>query len=365
MNALKSLCFGAVAGLALAACGGSDVDDIVDANPGYSALSLDMTGDDGDAAKSALDGVACHPHLFQRTRLVVRRVNHHTLKLLARIDAIIDRNPTATSGATATWERDVGAQSFKVVGTKVSDTSYTFEVSAKAKADAASAYVVVATGTNSRAIGDAAGTGKGSFTFNFGKLNGAIKTEKATGTIQVDFDVTATKKTLIATLTDFQPDDGEVSPRNAKYVFSRERGVGGSLKFQDEMVLACPENAAKERSSVNTVSQWSVKGGKAAFRADSTASGGPIASGKKVVAVTCGDMNKAEATAEAYWMMKAVDSSGATVASGQFSRAKGSDAPTTCDAVFGAVPNADDSSTDFDFTKVDFTSSAAFAYPTN
>jgi hypothetical protein len=368
-KAIKTVCFAMATSAGFLGCGNGDTQAFVDAAPTYSSMALDQTTADSDSSSAALGfGQQCHPHLFARTRNIVRRVNHHLLKLLARMDAVIDNHPDAITGSSATWHKDVLGYTIQAVGTKVSDTEYSFTTSLKKKGAADSTYVVIGTSTVDKTDGTAH-TGKGTLVVDFDALAQVDSDSKATGKLTAAFDIESAgkNKTIEITLANFTPDDAlkgpdgkaVLTPKNGHYVFTRENGIGGSLKFQDQMVLLCPDNPTLAAADVNTVARWSVSNGKAIGRADSQASGGQLPPGTKIVGVTCADLSVTDAVAgEKYWMMKEVDATG-TVAAGTV----GSDPATSCDAVFGAVPTADGSANDYDFSKVNFTDSSTVAFP--
>lgn len=379
MKRLTMLCLTAT----LAACGGSKTTNAIQDNaPTFSSVSMDMASSDGSAPSSntaALtpgDG-SCHPYLFLRTRNVVRRLNWHLYKTLFMMDHVIKEHPSATAGATATWTRSGPKYSLQVVGTQVSDTEFTYDISIKATKDPDSAYVNV---THADVKVDATTKAQsGTLHFDYTAFASVVAGDTAQGTLDYTFDVSGGQKNIEAKLANFLPDsnDGvsDISPRDAHYVFTHVKGTGGSLKYTDELILACPPvNGAANttaRSKVDTVFRWSHKSdGSTVARGDTEASAedasGNIPQGDKVLGVTCGTFDNGNgASVEKYWMMKLETASGATDLSGSFSYDSDptTDPTTACDAAFGAVPTTADASQDYDFTKINFDDASTVPYP--
>lgn len=392
MKRLMNICLAAVGAVGLAACGGNKTTSAIQDNaPTFSAVGMDMASSDSNAPSSsgaALtpgDG-SCHPYLFARTRNVVRRLNWHLYKTLYVMDHVIKEHPSATAGATATWTRSGPRYTVQVVGTKVSDTEFTYDISLKKSSEPDSSYVKV-TSADVKLTGSAGSADGGADTrdesgtlhFDYSAFASVVAGDTAQGTLDYDFNLSGQSKTIEAKLANFLPDgaDGvaDISPRNAHYVFTREKGVGGSLKYTDELILACPlvNGAANTtaRSDVDTVFRWTHKAdGSVVARGDTQASAqdasGNIPQGDKIVGVTCGTWDNGNGlSTEKYWMMKLEGSSGGTVVSGTFSYDSDptTDPTTACDAAFGPVPTTTDASQDYDFTQVNFTDSSTITFP--
>jgi hypothetical protein len=376
VNNLKMVCLSLVMSVSLLGCGAKFQQEFEDNAPNFNSLSMDMNSSDTNMESSSAitpTGDQCHPHLFWRTRNVVERFNTHILMVVSRMDAVIDNHPKATTGTTHTWEKDVGLYTIKVEAAKVSATQFTFETDIKKKADDDSKYVKVGSSTINKTDGTAH-TGQGTYLVDLTALS-SVTGGKAQGQISISFDITnaGAQKTLQVTLTNFTPDDTIVdangnpllTPKDANYVFTRTKGVGGSLKFQDEMVLACPDNPSSEQATVNTVARWGHNStGSFVGRADAVATGGQIQTGYKIEGVVCADLSQGDATAELgkYWMMKAEDTTnGNTIVAGE--AYVGAAGPDTCDPIFGAVPSPDNNTTDFDFSTINFTDSSIVPYP--
>ncbi|MBS2027156.1 MAG: hypothetical protein JST54_04555 [Deltaproteobacteria bacterium] len=388
MNRLMKLSL-VVASTSLFACGLSKTTTAIQDNaPTYSNAALDMESGDTSSPSNeqtaALDQGSCHPYLFARTRNVVRRLNWHLYKVLFMFDHVIAEHPSAQSGATATWERKGPINTFRVVGTKVSETEFTYEVDVKkSSADdstfvkVANADITVADATNAGNTAGDARNESGTLSIDFGALGSVVTTETATGTLNYKFSISGQQRDIEVTLANFTPNDTitDISPRNAHYVFTRTVGVGGSLKYTDELILLCPYlNGAPNtaaRSSVNTVFRWThlsdgtfVARGDTAATADSADTNTPnIPSGDKIEGVTCGTLGNGDA--EKYWMMKLEDSSGATIQSGTFSydSLPNTDPTTACDAAFGPIPSTDNGTNDYDFSSVNFADPTAVSFP--
>jgi hypothetical protein len=352
------------AGAGLVACGGSA--ELQNAVPDSSTLVLDMESGDGSTSQQALDQAACHPHLFMRTREVVGLLNLHILKVFGRIDQLVASHPKQATSTAATWEATSSTNdvAVKVTFTKAT-TGYTFEVDMKKPSDPDTAYVTIGTGTLAPTDGQPH-TGAGTMHMDLTALTNLVPAEKATGTIDVTFNVTGNTKTIQVQVTNFQPDstDTDRPPRNGNYVFQRTKGVGGSLKFEENVVLFCPANPNQLPATVQTVARWGTVNGKLQGRADSLGTGGQIPSGDQWMGMTCFDMSSPDSSAERYWQMKLEDGSGNVVKSdATYSAADTSDATTTCDPSFGAVPDMSDNQGDFNFGAINFNDGSVVPYP--
>ncbi|BDG09493.1 hypothetical protein [Anaeromyxobacter paludicola] len=387
MNPIRNVLLSAPMAL-LAACGGSSVGSNTpqafhDAAPSYAALSMDQAGATDTSSPAALEiapaaltaspaatapsglllsGSGCHPHLFLRTREVVDRVNRHVYKVLRHVEAIIARNPTATTGSSEVWDHvnaDGVEVRFTVTVLDVAKYGWMLEL----KAPAATTWDTVLSGDIDRTGATGPHQGKGSLDIDFAKLHQAYPAERADqGTLHVDFDTQAASRLLsvkaVGVAWDVR-DDGLgmdaatlaalEAPRSGSYVYFREPGVGGSLKIQDQMVFACPANPTLALADVKLASRWyRTTAGDVHGRSDTVMTGGQLAAPvAKVVGVTCHD-GSAETSleAESFWLMKAEQADGTTV-SGESSAHLGADPASVCDAAFGAVPTLTDATSDF------------------
>src|SRR5713226_5546366 len=167
---MKKLITGLLSMIALGAsvgCGSGASQEVANVIPNSGTLTLDLTPSDSSATQVATDSSAsqvvsdssagevaqgltapdCHPHLFQRTHEVVKRLNRHIFKVMARADAAIDHHPKAQIGNVYVWEKVIAGISVKHTLTKVSDTQFSFETDVKLEAAPDAAYVKVASGT--------------------------------------------------------------------------------------------------------------------------------------------------------------------------------------------------------------------------
>jgi hypothetical protein len=350
----------------LTACGGAKTatDDAQDAVPDIDALSMDLETDASDGAlRSALEvRDDCHPHLFRRTHEVSRIINAHVRRVWHRVSTLIRRHPDLVEGQRFTWERLVDGLTVKVVLTKTGATAYAFEASVKGTGD----FEKFAWGNLSRDA--AAETKQGELHLDLTTLARFTPREgDAQGLIDVGYqlDGATDTKHLDVKLTGFVPpaNPNERPPRDGNYVFQRTRGVGGSLKFQDEGVLFCPENPARAPALLQTVSRWSKQQGAFVGRADARATEGQIPAGSQWLGVTCFS-REANVGAEKYWQMKLEDAQGEVVAGSARSTSSDPNDPAAgCDPIFGPVPALDSNQNDFDFAGVRFDDSAAYPYP--
>jgi len=355
-----------VAGTGLLGCGANT--ELENAIPNSDTVTLDMEASDSASTTQALDATTCHPHLFMRTREVVHLLNRHIVKVFGRVDEIIATHPKLATGKTHVWEHLTaqGEVMVKVSLTKTEAGSYTFETDMKKPSDPDSAYVAISSGTV-KATDGAPHSGTGTLHLDLTALTTLVPEEKAGGVIDVDFTVTGATKRVQVKVTNFDPDvtTDLRPPRSGNYVFERTRGVGGSLKFQEDVVLFCPANPDRKVAQVQTVARWANLNGQIVGRSDSRGTGGQIASGNQWLGMTCFDMTRGDdTTAERYWQMKLEDGSGNVVkADATYSAADTTNPVSSCDAAFGAVPALGSNANDFDFSKVNFSDDSSVPYP--
>jgi hypothetical protein len=339
--------------------------DVADATGMSDAVPTSGVLSDASSTVPGMD--PCHPHLFARTGEVVWRLNAVFHRHLRHIEALIKRNPTLLAGDTAVWSQTgsgLEVQRQLTVTRSADGKSYAYQLELAPAGQTPPAWVQVFSGTLTRSGGDATTSPAirhVAMDFDYDALRTVIPTEKLTGTISVASERTtdATKPApgvrKITTVTfagfSFGPSDPH-GKRGGTFTHVGEPGVGGSLTFQDAVVLLCPANPDKLVSDTTTVSRWYVApGGNVHGRADARAASGQFAVGDTWLGVTCyAGARGAQPMASsetAYWAMKLEDSSGATVAGSTHSAGDA----IACDAIFGAVPKLTDSSADFDFTK--------------
>jgi len=320
-----------------------------------------------------LGGAECHPHLFSNTDEVIGRVNFHFFKLVRHVEELIRTDPATATGNTKVWEnvRDGLDRKLTITGTTNDDGSATYDFKLELAAVAATeTFVQVMSGTLTHSgppAGEVADAGaavavenKGSVTFDFDALHSVIAAERARGQLSDQFDnlhdpVKGVKRTATITLTNFVPDDVQAvvhGPRNGAYTWEREPGVGGFFQYQDSLILNCPANTARAAADISAVARWyKAADGAVHGRSDAQATGGQIPAGDKWEGVTCAQGPSATAPAEGEWLMKEEDASGNSLFVGHIQLGL-----TPCDPVFGAVPDANDSTNDYNF-------SAAVTFP--
>ena len=193
-------------------------------------------------------------------------------------------------------------------------------------------------------------------------LHSVVSSENATGQLSMSFTLTPGTKKVIFNMVKYQV--GSSDPRSGKTVFFKEQGKGGSIKFTQDMALACtgPGGTATGTTPVQMVARFIESGTDSIhYRADALAQGGQITAGHKWEGVTCAAGGRREEGRENYWMIKLEDALGATVAgTGQQSSSTSS---AVCDPAFGPVPSIDSSANDFDFAAIDFTSDDPAPFP--
>ena len=364
-----------------AACGGSSSsvkaateDELTAVAPTSASVDLevgDATGMADNVPTSSISADAnvlapgmdvCHPHLFARTAEVAWRLNAVFFRHLRHIERLIAKHPKLLAGDSATWSET--GSGFEVqrqfVITRSSDgLTYDFELDLAPAAQAPPVWVKVFSGSTTNATTSTGSDQTGSLDFDYDALHSVIPDDRLTGQIAIAFErITdsskpAPGKKKVTTVTfhgfSFGPNDPH-GPRSGTFTHVGEPGVGGSLTFQDSLVLLCPANPTAQVADAVTHARWYVTNGALHGRADAKATGGQIPSGDTWLGVTCYQGThgvRPLATAEnGYWAMKLEDGSGATVTGS--ARHAGSE--QSCDSAFGAVPSLTDNQTDYDFT---------------
>jgi len=314
----------------------------------------------------------CHPHLFLRVEAVSRRLNRHLFKFLGRIDELIADTPAIDTAGLMVWERVFpDGLDAKFTITKVADMvfSWTLEL----RQGTTGSFTTVFSGQIDRTGATDVHQGKGNLTLDLTALHTVVPAEPATGTIQVAFDVTAASRQVVldaasvAWDTDGDPDDlPPVAPRNAHYVYLAEKGKGGSLKAADQMIFLCPANPTLARADVDLVHRWvDETDGSVHGRSDAQMLNGQLTATQREVGLTCHSappmptaMRMLLPDIEGYWFVKLED--GGMVVADSVHQAG---SPTACDPAFGAVPAADSTTNDFDFSSVNFEDSTPYPFP--
>jgi len=414
MKFLRILALAAPIGL-IAACGGSGASsntqssaktattaELAAATPSISGIGLVESST--DVAPSAfapgpgpndlmtqIDDDGCNPHLFLRSEEVVDRVNRHFYKFLVHVEDAIAKHPALSTGSSATWTvtRDDVAASLTV--SKTGDTKYTWQLDL-APVSKPSASVEVADGTVDTTGATSAHQGSGTINVDLTAL-ASVTREEVAGKISATFQTFASYKLTSVQATDVVWDTDSrnpfrAAPRSSSYVSYRQKGVGGSLVVQEDEAVpsACPRDhysawpmnpvmapatsTTLTPATVDLVSRWyllaspSTTGGVTPVtspatstvhgRSDAQMTGGALSATTiaKVVALTCHQSDFSWMTpAEGEWLLKAEDSTGATLWGREFVSGA-----TPCDAKLGStVPTLADSKNDFDFSSVSFT----------
>lgn len=378
------------AALLAAACGGgssssSSTSPLAAGAPSYGAIAMDLTTADGTApaatetpmpaavAPAGTSSTAlfvddpCHPHLFIRTETTVARVNRHLWHAL-RFAALALRGTPIAVADSAVWDTVGPMIERKLTVTRTGDTTYAWTLEIEQR-DAAS-FTTIATGTLDRTGAATPREGAGTVHVDLGAI-ASVTGQEIAGTLDFDFSSLAGTRKVVGDAKDVVWDSDALSPvraapRSSHYVFLHEAGKGGSLLADDDMVFACPSNPDLKAADVQLVARWyRTTTGELHGRSDALMTNGqlPDHSIDHVVGVTCHTQpaEGSSVTAESYWLMKAEDSTGATIV-GQSHEANGTDA-SACDGVFGAVPTLADDTNDFDFSTIDFTGTTPYPFP--
>jgi hypothetical protein len=306
----------------------------------------------------------CHPHLFARTSEAVQRLNAIFYRHLRHVEALIAHDPSLVAGDSATWS-DTGSglevQRRLTISRSADGLTDTYELDLAPAGQTPPTWVKVLSGTLVTATTPTGNERTAAMTLDYDALHGVLPAEPLTGSIAVAYQrvkdstrpAPGVKRTTTVTFASFSfgPADPH-GPRTGSYLHVGEPGLGGSLSFQDSLVLLCPANPSGLEADTVTQSRWyfaadtSVHG-----RADAKATGGQMAAGDTWLGVTChqgaaGVAPTATTDAGFYWAMKLENGSGTTLQGSSFSSGAGAAA---CDPVFGAVPSLTDSATDYDF----------------
>jgi hypothetical protein len=368
----KILCLSAAA-LATACGGGSAQQDaFVRATPAFDAVALEITSSDSnsanfenetepddDAIESADAGTAdaCHPHLFLRTHEVVSLTNRGLGRVLGPIHRLLPFGPRHGTDSTKVWERVANGVDYKYTVTQTATGTFTAILQVKPAGAADTSFVTVYTANTTR--DPASHDGSGTAMLDLTALN-SVTNQGVGGQLSLNFTVTSAEKKVIFTMTDFKP-RSTATARNGHYVFDKQTGQGGSLKFIDDLTLRCTGAAtpAAGTTPVMTVARWIVASdGTVHFRGDAAATGGQVPNNGKWEGVTCA---LGKAPRETYWMMKLEDSTGATVPGQSFQSTDTTAA--ACDPAFGLVPLIDSAANDYNFSLVNFTSDDPLPFP--
>ncbi|MFT3916854.1 MAG: hypothetical protein QM704_23055 [Anaeromyxobacteraceae bacterium] len=372
----------------LAACGGASQSTTVEAlsasAPSYDAVAMDVTAADAvspalseavtPASASELAGIQsavtedpCHPHLFVRTHDTARRVNRHLWHALRHVALAMKGNPVQV-GESATWDTVGPTLERKFTVTRTGDTTYTWTLQLRKLADAD--FTTVTTGDVDRKDATRPGEGSGHVSIDLTKL-ASVTGQDVAGTLVFTFSSLAGTRTVVADAKDVIWDTDALSavkaaPRSTHQVYLHEKGKGGSLLVDEDMVFACPSNPSLLPADVSLVSRWyRTAAGAVHGRSDALMVNGqlPAHTIDRVVGVTCHASPDEGSSdfAESYWLMKAEDAAGATIV-GASHEVNGTDA-SACDPQFGPVPVLADGSKDLDFSKIDFTGSTPYPFP--
>jgi hypothetical protein len=343
----------------------NDSDDNEPASAQSPSTALTMDSSASDALTRG--GSECHPHLFANTDEVISRVNFHFFKLVRHIEEVIKTDPATAAGNTRIFENARAGidRRLTITATTNADGSVTYDFKLELAAVATTeTFVQVMSGTlthSGPATSEVADAGaavavenKGSVSFDFDALHSVVASEPARGQLSDAFDnlhdpVLGVKRTATITLTNFIPDDALAvvhGPRNGAYTWEREPGVGGFFQYQDSLILNCPSNTARAIADISAVARWyKAADGSVHGRSDAQATGGQIPAGDKWEGVTCAQGPSSSSPAEGEWLMKEEDSTGASIFVSHVQVGL-----TPCDTIFGAVPDENDSTNDYNFT---------------
>ena len=361
-------------------CGGSAQQSAFDAaTPTFESVALEITSSDTNSAnfesttassdspdtESTAAGDAsvtdpCHPHLFMRTHEIVDAHNRGLWRILGPIRHLIPFEPRHRDGSTHVWERVVNGFDYKYTVSKTGDHSFTAMLQVKKEGDPDTSFVTVYQASTDRDPSNH--DGSGSATLDLDKLAG-VTGENVSGQLELTFTVTSTEKKVVFTMTHLKSSSAAFA-RDGHFVFDKQNGKGGSLKFIQDMVLRCTDGTTTATpptgtTPVTAVARWTVASDGVHFRGDAGATSGQVPAGDKWEGVTCAQGRDPR---ETFWMMKLENTTtGATI---NAHSSQNTDATAAaCDSAFGPPPLIDSATNDYDFTKIDFTSDDPLPFP--
>ncbi len=381
----------------LTACGGGSMSraaaiaQMASATPTVASTSIspDQADDTSPSTAPPLGGPGdpgtifwgdpCNPHLFLRSEEISRRVNRHFYKFLFYVERAIASDPTLVTGSSAEWDRSRDGIDSKLTVDKTGDTTFTWTLDLKKTAD--TTFTTVATGTLDTAGAGGPHQGKGTMNLDLGALS-SVTGEEVAGTIAVAFEsftdhrLVSVQATGVVWDSDAEMGSLAATPRNSAYVFFREAGKGGSLKVQEDVGFGCAMGATRGDTipvdptvmlaQLELVHRWYLTtDGSVHGRADGQLTGSRLTAAgvAKIEGLTCVQGATAPMTpSERAWLLKAEDSSGATLWS-----LPATPDTSACDPALnppdGAVPSAADAKTDFDFSSIVFGDGVPYPFP--
>lgn len=335
--------------LLAAGCGGGATSDFREAAPSYEALAFDVTDAIASTAPLAAGpgapaaDVTCHPHLFARSVGLAARVNRHLWKFLGHVERVVARRADRASDSQSVWQALHGTVEVRLTVTRVSDAAFAWQL--EMRQVGAGAWTRVAWGDVDRSGAAGPRQGKGNVHLDLTALHGVVPAEPATGLLSASFEALGDHRKVVLDAKDVAWDfageavpDALKQPRSAHYVYYRAPGKGGSLKVADQMAFACPPLPGAllpPPADVRLVSRWyRLADGAVHGRTDALVTGGalPLLRVDRIVGLTC-HQAAAEGAAqdESWWLVKAEDASGATLAGLSFAPPLGGSGPDACD----------------------------------
>ncbi|HVP68296.1 MAG TPA: hypothetical protein VMT17_13665 [Anaeromyxobacteraceae bacterium] len=341
----------------------------------------------GDDFQGHCDADPCNPHLFLRSEEVVDRVNRHFYKFLQHVEAAIVAYPAHTTDDSASWKvRHLGVEAILTV-TSPSTSVYNWTLDLVPLSNpAGTTEVAYGTVDQRQAAGPHQGIGDMTLMLNALASVSPSPLAEVAGTLLTHYEVFSDRKLIALDAQDVVWDTDSrnpwrSTPRSAYYTNYRVKGAGGSLKVQEESgvptycqtQIVTPQTSGEGSSAtlvpaqVDLVNRWYIAAPSTSTswpsihgRTDAQLTGplpSPIAS---VQALTCHQSPDTwETPVEGAWMIKAEDSSGATLWGREFIVGNPPCDPALADPNASdpsKIPSLDGSANDFQFGKVDFAS---------
>src|SRR5262249_25263759 len=252
---------------AIAACGGSSIDEMRAGLPTSDAVQLKVPGSSGQA----LEGIGQQQQAVQGqqsffygvTRVVTVVVNVGTGLVLGLVKAITDNPPTSYDGHVAIWgphTDPLSPTTWRFTATDNGHHQYSYSLEGKAKQDPDSAYKVVLSGVHVAAVDSHGhpirGFGSGNFLIDWDQARtlpqsdpnamgtGAFSYSRLSASAPVEIDVTFT-----------QVYDAVAQQRvNANYSYVQAPGADGMFQFSTYRRV----NTSVERLAIE--SRWKSTG---------------------------------------------------------------------------------------------------------
>jgi hypothetical protein len=279
---------------------------------------------------------------------------------------VLRRAPAIATDETHVWQETRGDVEVRFTMTHPSETVYTWNL--ELRPVEATEWTSVFRGEIDRAGATGPHQGVGEMTIDLAALNDVVPELPVDGIVEAGFDLAADHRKLVVEaggvrwapmgMPSGMPAMPEIAPPDARYVYYREPGRGGSLKIADRMVFLCPYNPDLAPSAVRLVSRWyRLEDGSVHGRSDAVSTEGPLPPEQRLVGLTCHARPADRTAGEGYWLLK-LEEGDLVLESHDYGTGE-----AACDPAFGPVPAANTTENDFDFGAVDFEDDEPYPFP--